>query len=188
MNSDLRLALLIRDISSFMVKRVLVLIAVFLTVPFLATRTKGQQPSVYKVERMPFNSSGFSEISPVIVKDGLVFCSDKRFSIIKDRTAFDGRRLYNIYLAEMKDTSDWKKPKELKSERNSLFNNGPFCIAPDGKTIYFTSEIETGPDAKKRNFKNHSGIFIAELSGTDLACICVLSNITVLITILDSLQ
>ena len=151
-----------------MVKRVLFIIAVILTTPFIATRTKGQQPSVYKVERMSFNSSGFSEISPVIVKDGLVFCSDKRFSIIKDRTAYDGRRLYNIYLAEMQDTSDWKKPKELKSERNSLFNNGPFCIAPDGKTVYFTSEIETGPAAQKKNFKNHSGIFIAELSGTNL--------------------
>jgi len=151
-----------------MVKRVLFLIAVILTVPFIATQTKGQQPSVYKVERMPFNSSGFSEISPVIVKNGLVFCSDRRFSIIKDRTAFDGRRLYNIYLAEMQDSSDWKKPKELISERNSLFNNGPFCIAPDGKTVYFTSEIETGSAAKQRNFKNHSGIFMAELSGTNL--------------------
>ncbi len=136
--------------------------------PIIATRTKGQQPSVYKVERMSFNSPVFSEISPVIVKDGLVFCSDKRFSIIKDRTAFDGRRLYNIYLAEMQDTSDWEKPKELKSERNSLFNNGPFCIAPDGKTVYFTSEIETGPAARQRNYKNHSGIFIAELNGTNL--------------------
>ena len=136
--------------------------------PFIATQTKGQHPSVYKIDRMPFNSSGFSEISPVIIKGGLVFCSDRRFSIIKDRTAFDGRRLYNIYLAEMHDTSDWEKPKELKSERNSLFNNGPFCIAPDGKTVYFTSEIETGSAAKKRNFKNHSGIFMAELSGMNL--------------------
>ncbi len=125
----------------------------------------GQQPSVYKVERLPFNTSAFSEISPVIVKDGLVFCSDKRFSIIKDRTAFDGRRLYNIYLDEMLDSVHWKKPVELRSERTSLFNNGPFCIAPDGKTIYITSEIETGPQTKNRNFRNHSGIFIAELSG-----------------------
>jgi hypothetical protein len=151
-----------------MANRVLILIALILTIPFASFRANGQQPSVYKVEMMPFSTSGFSEISPVIVKDGLVFCSDKRFSVIKDRTAFDGRRLYNIYLAEMQDTSEWKKPKELKSERNSLFNNGPFCIAPDGKTVYFTSEIETGPAAKQRNFKNHSGIFIAELSGTNL--------------------
>jgi len=151
-----------------MVKRAFILIAVFLTAPFVTTRTDGQNPSVYKVDRMSLSSSGFSEISPVIVRDGLGFCSDKRFSIIKDRTAFDGRRLYNIYLAQMKDSSDWGKPKELKSERNSLFNNGPFCISPDGKTVYFTSEIETGSAAKKKNFKNHSGIFMAEVSGTNL--------------------
>jgi hypothetical protein len=117
---------------------------------------------------MSFNSDAFSEISPVIVKDGIVFCSDRRFSGPRDRTAFDGHRLYNIYLAERKDTSDWAKPNELKSERGNLFNNGPLCLAPDGKTVYFTSEVETGKVTKKRNFKNHSGIFIAELSGTDL--------------------
>jgi hypothetical protein len=168
MNSDLRLALLIRDISNNMVKRVFFLFVLILPLSFIPTTTNGQAPSVYKVERMSFNSSGFSEISPVIIKDGLVFCSDKRFSIIKDRTNFDGRRLYNIYLTKMLDSSAWEKPKELKSERNTLFNNGPFCMAPDGRTLYFTSEIETGSDAKKKSFKNHSGIFIAEISGSEL--------------------
>lgn len=151
-----------------MVKRVIFLIAAVMTAPFVLFQANGQKPSVYRIEKMSFNSTGFSEISPVIVNGGLVFCSDKRFSVIKDRMSFDGRRLYNIYKAEMKDSSDWKRPVEIKSERNSLFNNGPFWIAPDGKTVYFTSEIETGPPAKKRNFKNHSGIFIAELSGTVL--------------------
>ncbi len=151
-----------------MVKRNLFSLAAFLAVILAGAETMGQQPSVYKIERLPFDQSGFSEISPVIVKDGLVFCSDKRFSIIKDRTAFDGRRLYNIYLAEMQDSSSWKKPKEIMGERNSLFNNGPFSIAPDGKTVYLTSEIETGPAAKKKNFKNHNGIFIGELTGRDL--------------------
>ena len=36
------------------------------------------------------------------------------------------------------------------------------------KQAYFTSEVETGKMAENKNFKNHSGIFIAELSGTDL--------------------
>ena len=85
------------------------------------------------------------------------------FSSIKDRTAFDDSRLYNIYLAEKKDSSDWRKPKGVKSERSSLFNNGPFCFAPDEKTVYFTSEIETGVLSRSRKFKNHSGIFIADL-------------------------
>jgi hypothetical protein len=97
-----------------------------------------------------------------------MFCSSRRFSAIKDRTTYDGRRLYNIYFAEQKDTSEWSNPEEIKSERTTLFNNGPLSIASDGKTVYFTSEVETGKATKKKNFKNHLGIFIADLSGTDL--------------------
>jgi PKD domain/WD40-like Beta Propeller Repeat len=130
-----------------------------------------QQPSVYKVKRMSFNMTGFNNISPVIVKDGVLFCSDRRFSLFQDRTSFDGRRLYNIYLAVRKDTSGFSKPIELTSERSNRFNNGPLCLAPDGKTVYFTSEVETGEKAANKKFKNHSGIFIAELSGLDLVSV-----------------
>jgi hypothetical protein len=151
-----------------MTDRFFLLLAFILFAPIAAIQTNGQQPSLYKVEDMSFNTPGFSEISPVIVKDGIVFCSDRRFSIIKDRTSFDGRRLYNIYLSRMLDSARWGKPEELKGERNSLFNNGPFCIGPDGRTIYFTSEVATGPETRYRSFRNHSGIFIAELSGNQI--------------------
>lgn len=143
-------------------------IIVFLLLFLVSSLARAQQPSVYKVTRMSFNTGGFSNISPVIVKDGILFCSDRRFSSIKDRTGFDGRRLYNIYLAEKKDTSGFEKPRVLKSERSTRFNNGPLCLAPDGKTVYFTSEVETGKIAENKNYKNHSGIFIAELNGSEL--------------------
>ena len=109
------------------------------------------------------NSEIFSEISPVIIKDGILFCSNRRFSAIKDRTSFDGDRLYSIYMAAKKDSAEWGKPEELKSPRTSFFNIGPMCLAPDGKTVYFTSEVETGRVAHEKDFKNHNGIFIAEL-------------------------
>lgn len=131
-------------------------------------RSVAQKPSIYEVKRMSFNINGFNNISPVIVKDGILFCSDRRFSGFQDRTSFDGRRLYNIYLVVKKDSSTYSKPIELTSERSNKFNNGPLCFAPDGKTVYFTSEVETGKMADNKKFKNHSGIFIAELSGTDL--------------------
>jgi hypothetical protein len=120
---------------------------------------------------MSFNINGFNSISPVIVKDGIIFCSDRRFSGFEDRTSFDGRRLYNIYLAVKKDTSAFNKPIVLKSERSNKFNNGPLCVAPDGKTVYFTSEVETGQLAGNKKFRNRSGIFIAELNGTELVSI-----------------
>jgi hypothetical protein len=151
-----------------MTKKIIYSIILALFVPGISINIKAQQPSVYTVKRMPFKISGFNNISPVIIKDGIVFCSDRRFSGITDRTGYDGRRLYNIYMAEKKDTSAYRKPIALKTERSNKFNNGPLCFAPDGKTVYFTSEVETGKIAANKNFKNHSGIFIAELSGTDL--------------------
>jgi hypothetical protein len=154
-----------------MLKRILYIISFILIVPISSQQITAQNPSIYEIKRMSFNSNVFSEISPVIVKDGIIFCSNRRFSTLKDRTAFDGHRLYNIYLAEKKDTSDWNGPREIKSERSSLFNNGPLSIGPDGKTVYFTSEVETGKASRKRNFKNHNGIFIASLSGNKLESI-----------------
>ena len=146
-------------------KKIIYIISFALIVPL---QIKAQQSFVYAVKRMPFNTDLFSEISPVIMNDSIIFCSDRRFSWYKDRTSFDGDRLYNIYITNRKDTSAHNNLKELKSERSYLFNNGPLCFSPDNKTVYFTSEVETGKVTRKKKFKNHSGILIADLSGTKL--------------------
>jgi hypothetical protein len=159
---------LIPGISRFMVKKIFYIIAVVLLIPVGSLKTNAQQPAAYEVASMPFNQGSFSDISPVIVKDGIMFCSNRRFSVVTDRTAFDGRRLYNIYFVAKKDSIEWEKPVELISERSTLFNNGPLCLAADKKTVYFTTEVETGIATRKKNFINHSGIFTAELSGTNL--------------------
>jgi len=135
------------------------------------TLSFSQEMSPYKVTRLSLNISGFSDIAPVIFHDGIIFCSDRRLSGVTDRTSFDNRRLYNIYIAEKKDTSDWRKPFLVKNERSAQFNTGPLCVAPDGKTVYFTSEIETGVPSRSKKFRNKSGIFEAELSGLELLSI-----------------
>lgn len=137
-------------------------------VSLLSLSLSAQKPELYSVKKMPFSVYGFNNMSPVILPNGLMFCSDRRFSGIQDRTGFDGRRIYNAYLAERKDTSDYQKPRALKSERSNKFNIGPMCLSADGKTAYFTSEVETGKIAENKNFVNHSGIFIADFNGQDL--------------------
>ncbi len=151
-----------------MIKRTLNITAIIFCILAGISQTSAQKPSLYFVKKLPFNKDFYNEIAPVIVKDGVVFCSDRRLSGIKDRTSYDGRRLYNMYLAERIDTSEWRSSKEITSERSAKFNNGPFCFSPDAKTVYFTSEVETGKQARNRKFRNYSGIFIGELSGTVL--------------------
>jgi len=127
-----------------------------------------QSPPMYRIELMSFSDAIFSEISPVMFNEGVLFCSDRRFSAFRDRKSFEGERLYTIWYAERKDTSAWRRPGEIMSDRTARFNNGPVCIGPDGKTVYFTSEVETGKAAMKRKFRNKSGIFIADLEGMSL--------------------
>lgn len=143
-------------------------ILTIVTCILLQEATNAQILSSYNIKRLPVNSLVYNEISPVLAEDGIIFCSDRRFSGIKDRTGFDGRRLFNFYFAERKDSVSWGKPAELKSPRSNLFNNGPLCIAPDGITVYFTSEVETGEPARRKDFRNRSGIFIATRSGMEL--------------------
>ena len=138
---------------------------------FVSCILRGQKPELYSVSRMDFSTGSFSDISPIIVKDGILFCSSRRFSTVKDRTGFDGTRLYNIYYTGKRDSSRWTAPVEVKSDRSTKFNNGPGCISSDGGTIYFTSEVETGPAANKRNFRNHNGIFYGQLSGREIKSI-----------------
>ncbi len=145
------------------------IILLFFSIFFVTLQA--QQPSVYKISRLPFNSGVFSDISPIIVQDGIIFCSDRRFSAFSDRKTFEGRRLYNLYKIERRDSLRWGKPQEINSERSTLFNSGPLCFSPNGNTVYFTSEVETGKIAHKKNFKNHLGIFIGEMSGTDILSI-----------------
>ncbi|MGE5421521.1 MAG: PKD domain-containing protein [Chloroflexota bacterium] len=147
-------------------KRILhIVLALVFALTFSA---EAQKPSIYKVSRMSFSESVFSDISPVIVQNGILFCSNRRFSAIEDRTSYNGNRLYNIYITQKLDSVQWAKPEMVENERVKKFNSGPMSIGPDGKTVYFTSEVETGKAAKKKSFKNHNGIFIAELSGTQL--------------------
>jgi len=131
----------------------------------------GQSQGSFEIKRLSFNTSVFNEISPVIVRNGLLFCSDRRFSGITDRTSYDGRRLFNVFFSGRKDTLEWGRPVEIVNERSELFNNGPLTVSPDGRTVYFTSEIETGEKAKSRKFRNRSGIFIADLAGQEMKSI-----------------
>ena len=126
------------------------------------------QPSVFRIEKLPINSPLSNDIAPTVVKDGILFCSDKRTSNFTYGTTFDDERLFNIYYAQRKDSSDWGRPREIKGKGTSLFYYGPVCLAADGRTIYFTSSILSGKAAMKRNINNPRGIFIGDLSGTEI--------------------
>jgi hypothetical protein len=126
------------------------------------------QGPVFETRPVSFNSSIFSEIAPVLVKDGIIFCSDKRTSSLKGTTTFNDERLYNLYFVDVNDTTGKANLKPVKTTGNEFLDYGPICLAADGKTVYFTSSLLSGKAARKKGIKNPAGIFIGELSGTDI--------------------
>jgi hypothetical protein len=143
-------------------------ILVILIISIRAINATYGQPPIFEVKPMTFNSPIFNDIAPVLIKDGIIFCSDRRTSSVKGITTYNDERLYNIYFVERKDTADWKMKGELKSNGSPVLYYGPLCLASDGKTVYFTSGILSGRAAKKKNSINQRGIFIGELSSTDI--------------------
>lgn len=125
----------------------------------------GQSKPNYEVERLPVSSDVFSDIAPVIVQDGIIFCSTRKSSIVKDYSTYDGDRLYDIYFAELDANGKFKSPRQFSKELNSVFNEGPLCFSADGKTLFFTRNIELGKSSHKRSKPNFTGIFIADKQG-----------------------
>lgn len=148
-------------------KNQFIIIAVF-TVFAATLRCHAQNVEPYIVAPMPFNTGYFNEISPVIGAGGTVmFCSDRRLSWLTDQTSFDGRRPFNIFSVSPPYSSRSNAATEFYNQPG-FFNSGPFCLSPDGKTIYFTSEVEIGHRTRNRSFVNRNGIFIAGLLGNTI--------------------
>ncbi len=138
------------------------LILFYIIIPLMVA---GQSKPNYEVERLSVSSGVFSDIAPVIVEDGIVFCSTRKSSIVKDYSTYDGNRLYDLYFAEKNSDGKFSNPRMFSKELNSVFNEGPLCFSADGKTLFFTRNIDLGKSARKKNRPNTTGIFIADKQG-----------------------
>lgn len=132
---------------------------------FSVNHAGAQEDDIYRIEKVPVSSRIFNDMSPVLTKDGIAFCSDRRISAISDVRTFDRTLLYNIYYAFRKDTMEWGRANIFTRDLSPLANEGPFCFSPDGEQIYYTSNVKQGKEAKKQGVDNNRGIFIADKQG-----------------------
>ncbi len=119
----------------------------------------------FDINKVDF-STDYNEFSPYIFQNKLLFCSDRKNTLVKTITDSVGKYLTDIYFIDLNDTSN-HTPKLFSSGITTPFNEGPFCFSPDGKTIYYTRNIhlfvKTKDIEKKRN---NLGIFIATKTDT----------------------
>jgi hypothetical protein len=131
---------------------------------FLSFQVLLSAQSIYKIERMPFNSAANSEMAPVIYRGGLIFSSDMKNEIIQVVVDQSGNFLYNLYFTARKENDKWTKPELFSKSLASKYNQSSASINPDGKTLYyasnFSSNSKTGSHSSGDTLR--SGIFISK--------------------------
>ncbi|MFN0036647.1 MAG: OmpA family protein [Saprospiraceae bacterium] len=104
----------------------------------LLTKNKG----IYTIEHLACNSSA-DDFGPSIVQGQLVFASDRDLgTAIKRTSMWTGNPFSELYAAPFRTD----QPGVLASARlekfsgnvNTRFNEAAVCLAPDGKTLFFT--------------------------------------------------
>ncbi|MBO7481903.1 MAG: PD40 domain-containing protein [Bacteroidales bacterium] len=82
----------------------------------------------------PINTKGNNESVVSISPDG------KQLYFFRSGSSLQG----NLYVSEMNDNGSWGKPKHLSSDINTKYRESHVSIAPDGNSMYFTSDRPGG--------------------------------------------
>lgn len=141
-----------------------VIFAVLLICP---SHLYGQAKGSFEVYPVSAVSSGSDDMAPVILSDGILFCSNRKVNPFLTKKNLEGVRLYELYFAPFDQNGVPGKPVRFASNLGKDANIGPASVTSDGKTLYFTRNYIVGRKVKK-NESNKLGIFTATRNGSQL--------------------
>ncbi|MFZ2285453.1 MAG: PKD domain-containing protein [Bacteroidales bacterium] len=125
----------------------------------------GQGKGTFEVTRVTGISSGSDEMAPVILSDGILFCSNRKTNPFLTKKNFGGVRLYELYFAPFDTGGEPGKPVRFATNLGSDANIGPASVTADGNTLWFTRNYAPGRKMRK-NQPNRLGLFTARRSGS----------------------
>jgi len=120
------------------------------------------QQATYTVTRAPFSSQKYDEFSPVYYNNGIVFCSNRKPSLLVTHSDSLNRGPLKIYFIDTTGRKEWRKPKLFSKDLTTVFNDGPVTFNAAGDTVYYSRNLIV--DRKLDRLpgpKNRLGIFYA---------------------------
>lgn len=140
------------------------------TVFFLLFSNYGnaQAKGSFEVSDIKSISSASDDMAPVILKDGILFCSNRKTNPFLTRKNLDGIRLFDLYFAPFGSDGAPGKVSRFAPGLVRDANIGPAAVSPDGNRLYFTRNYLEGKKLRK-NESNKLGIFIATRNGNQWA-------------------
>jgi outer membrane protein OmpA-like peptidoglycan-associated protein len=130
-----------------------ILISLFLPLVVLG------QSETYSIDLAKFNSQKSDEFSPEFYKDGLVFCSNRKWNLFKNYLTSENKGLLKINYV---DTVSGKV-KLFSKDLSTKFNDGPASFNRRGDTIYFSRNLKVDEAIDENSPRNKLGIFTAIL-------------------------
>ena len=138
-------------------------IAIICTVVlFYGTTSSSAQQVNFSTKKTSFSASSADDFSPVLYKNGLVYCSNTINSSVMSLKS-DDENLFDILFVEKKDSGNWKTPILLSENLTTMFNEGPSTFSSNGDTIFYARNNEIEGKLKDINDPSNTlGIFSAE--------------------------
>jgi len=116
---------------------------------------------LYEIRPLEINTDG-KELAPAFYQGGLVFCSDRRREMFVKYTDLSDEPVTDLYIAGQKGNGKFNHPRLFSKKLASKLFEGPAVFSNDGKTVYFTRNIEGSYNRKEQPLMTF-GIFISEL-------------------------
>jgi len=129
------------------------------------TLLSGQARGTFEVTHISKVSSASDDMAPVILNDGILFCSNRKANPFLTKKNLEGVRLYELYFAPFSEEGEPVSPARFAPGLVKDANIGPASITTDGNTLYFTRNLSEGRKLGKRQ-SNRLGIFTARRSGS----------------------
>jgi outer membrane protein OmpA-like peptidoglycan-associated protein len=123
------------------------------------TQSLFAQKETYTVTLAPFSSDKYDEFSPVIYKNGIVFCSNRNIDLKGYSTSQD-KGFFKIYYIENSGKVNWQNARLLSKDLTAKLNNGPVTFNRSRDTIYFSRNLDVSGSLKEISSKrNKLGLF-----------------------------
>jgi hypothetical protein len=124
-----------------------------------------QAKGTFEVRQVAEISSSSDDMAPVIMENGILFCSNRKTNPLMTRKNLEGIRLFELYFAQYNEAGEPDSPKRFAANLGRGANTGPASVTSDGMTLYFTQNYSQGRRQGK-NVPNKLGIFTANRSGS----------------------
>jgi len=106
--------------------------------------------SMFKIVKLPFNSKS-SEFGASFLNDGLVFASSrKEGGGNKKLDGWTGETYLDLFYVENNYANKWSSVEKLKGKTGTKYHEGPAVFSADGKTMYFTRNVNKSKKNKKK--------------------------------------